>query len=310
MLFYRALLILLVGLPIILSSQTCGAKDYPVGTVFKNITEFDFSGAKLKVPLPPGKWKLLSIAVRRTETSNIELRTHYLIRHTKNLVTGSMRIRVPSELVQSHWGVSKLCSEKRKSKAWYVHEDSYEKHENCSIIRPLRGFKRNSKNLQKFFKYIDKNGLTIPNVWVSAAFIRSDREDFLRVDYALPQEHYGFPRERKFSNTRSPWNINNISSFPKKKAFMEKVRAWAKSWKGLVDKGFKNELSLGEVLAHQKIDGNFNKIPKQAPRTTKHLVTGGTDAESRLKKIKSLLEKRLITPEEYRIQRRKILDQL
>ncbi len=40
------------------------------------------------LPLPPGNWRLLSIAVSRTDTSNVELRTHYFIRHTKNLVTG------------------------------------------------------------------------------------------------------------------------------------------------------------------------------------------------------------------------------
>ena len=114
----------------------------------------------------------------------------------------------------------------------------------------------------------------------------------------MPQEHYGFPREQKYSNTRSPWSIHNIDSFPKKKAFMEKTRAWAKSWKGLIDKGFKNELRKGEVLAHPKIDGSFNTISTKRPPTIKPLMTGGTDAESRLKKLKSLLEKKIITPEE------------
>jgi len=158
----RTLFILLVGLPVVLSSQICAAREYPIGTVFNDIAEFDFPGAKLKVPLPPGDWKLLSIAVRRTDLSNVELRTHYLIRHNKNFVTGSMRIRVPSESVQSHWGISKNCSEKRKRRSWYVHEDSYEKHENCTIVRPIRGFRRTAKNLQEFFRYADDNGLTIP----------------------------------------------------------------------------------------------------------------------------------------------------
>ncbi len=50
---------------------------------------------------------------------------------------------------------------------------------------------------------------------------------------------------------------------------MEKVRAWAKSWKGLIDKGFKNKLRKDEVLAHSKIDGNFKGISKKATRPLK-----------------------------------------
>ena len=49
MFFNRALFILLAGLTVILSSQISAAKDYPIGTVFNDIAEFDFPGTRLKV---------------------------------------------------------------------------------------------------------------------------------------------------------------------------------------------------------------------------------------------------------------------
>ena len=308
--FNRTSLILVAGFALVLSSQISAAKDYPIGTVFNDIIEFDFPGTRLKAPLPPGDWKLLSKSTWRSDLSNVVVRSHFLIRHDKKFVTGITRIRVPIESVEFAWSISSDCSEKRKKRAWYFHEDSYRKHEDCAVIYPTRGFKKSFKPLQKTFQYIENNGLTIPNVWVGGRFTRTDKEDLLRIGLWLPQEHYGFPREQKYSSTRSPWNINNIDSFPKKKAFMEKARAWAKSWKGLIYKGFKNELRREEVLAHPKIDGSFTRPPKKAARAIKAPKATGSDAETRLKKLQRLLDKKLISPEEYRDQRKKILDRL
>lgn len=310
MFFNRALFILSAGLSLVLNPQISAAKDYPIGTVFNDIAEFDFPGTRLKVPLPPGSWKLVSISIYRTNTSNVELRSHFLVRHDRYMVTGLMRIIVPTESVEYAWTTTRDCSEKRKRIAWYFHEDTYEKHEDCNVLYPSRGPRRSLKGWQKTFKYIRQSGLFMPRAFVGGRFTRSEREDYLRIGLWLTPEHYGFPRQGWYSRSSNPWNINNIDAFPKKKAFMEKARVWAKSWKGLVDKGFKNELLRAEVLAHPKIDGSFNRIPKKAPETIQHLTTTGSGAEAKLKKLKSLLEKKLITPEEYRAQRKKILDQL
>jgi hypothetical protein len=221
-----------------------------------------------------------------------------------------MRIGVPVEMVNSGWAISSACSRKRKSRSWYIHEDSYTRHEDCSLIYPFRGFRRSFKPRQPTHQYIENNGLTIPNAWVRVSFIRSNDEEFLRAEYALPQENYGFPREQKFSNSSSPWNINNIDSYPKKKAFMEKVRVWASSWKGLIDSGFKNKLGKEAVLAHPRIDGSINRKPKKAARPIKRSTSTGSDIETRLKKLQRLLGQKLITPDEYRDQRKKILNKL
>jgi hypothetical protein len=301
---------LVVGLFISLIPQMSSAKDYNIGTVFSDTIQYDFPGAKLKVPLPPGNWTLITKIQTRTETSNITLVQSYFIRHDQKLVTGMMRIKVPKEVVDSHWGLSNSCSEKKKRRAWYVHDSSYEMHENCSILYSLRGFRRNSKNMRDLFGYIEEKNLVVPNTWVMSRFSRTDKDEYLRVDYALPQEHYGIPREQKYSNSKSPWSINNISSHPKKKAFMKKANAWAKSWKGLVDSGFKNKLRKEVVLAHPRIDGSINKVAKKATRAIKRSTSTGSDTETRLKKLQRLLDQRLITPDEYRDQRKKILNKL
>jgi hypothetical protein len=318
MFFKKTSLSLVVGLFIALNPQISTAKDYSIGTIFRDMIQYDFSAARLKVPLPPGNWKLLAKRQSRTDPSNVTLETSYFIRHDQRLVTGLMKIVVPREMIDSHWGASKNCSEKRKRRAWYVHDDSYEKRENCTIIFPLRGFRRNSNRMHDISGYIDKNHLVIPNSWIFSRFARTYNEDFLTVDYALPQEHYGFQREKKYSNTKSPWSVDNISSHPKKKAFMKKANAWIKSWKGLVDSGFKNKLNKESVRAHPRIDGTVIAAPAPAPvpkksvkpKTLKSLSNSTSSIESRLTKLKTLHDKGLITDSEYNAKKEKVLEGL
>ena len=139
-------------------------------------------------------------------------------------------------------------------------------------------------------------------------FVRSQDEELLKVSYALPPENYGFPREQKYSNTESPWSVNNIDAFPKKKAFMQKAIAWAKSWKGLVDKGFANELRKEEVIAHPKIAGSVARKP--AMTTGSLPKPSDPSIEGRLRKLQQLLDKKLISPDEFGEMRRKILDKI
>jgi hypothetical protein len=91
---------------------------------------------------------------------------------------------------------------------------------------------------------------------------------------------------------------------------MKKANAWAKSWKGLVDSGFKNKLRKEVVLAHPRIDGSINRAAKKATRAIKRSTSAGSDTETRLKKLQRLLGQKLITPDEYRDQRKKILNKL
>jgi hypothetical protein len=287
------------------------AKDYKIGTEFSDVFKIDFDAGRKSVPLPPGIWKLVSTRTHMSGGSggsHVNLMNFYLIRHSKKNVTGVLSIRTPIEIVSSHWGISTMCSQKRKDRSWYYLEDSFDRNEDCNLIYPIRGFKRNYKPFKGIFDYIESRSLIIPNTWVTVRFVRSQDDNFLRVNYALPQENYGFAREIKYSNTKSPWSINNINAFPKKKDFKERAVAWTKSWKGLVDKGFKNELRKEEVIAHPRIDGTIARKP--AMTTGPLSKPSDPSIEGRLRKLQQLLDKKLITPEEFGDRRRKILDKI
>jgi hypothetical protein len=238
----------------------------------------------------------------------VDIKRFYFIRHSKNIVTGLISIRTPTEIISSYWKISNICSEKREKLSWYYFSNSFDRNEDCALAYPVRGFNRKSKNLKETFEYIESHSLVIPNAWVWIRFSRSQDDNVLQLNYVFPQENYGFPREQKYSNTESPWSVQNIDAFPKKKAFMDKAVSWTKSWKNLVEKGFKNELRKDEVMAHRRIDGSVARQP--AMTTGPKSTSPDPSIEGRLRNLQQLLDKKLITPEEFGDRRRKILDKI
>ena len=89
---------------------------------------------------------------------------------------------------------------------------------------------------------------------------------------------------------------------------MDKAVSWTKSWKNLVEKGFKNELRKDEVMAHRRIDGSVARQP--AMTTGPKSTSPDPSIEGRLRNLQQLLDKKLITPEEFGDRRRKILDKI
>ena len=193
------------------------AKDYSVGIAFETVFKIDYTAAQKAVPLPPSEWILASRFEFRSTYSNIPMVRFYLLRHTNKSVTGAIRISTHKEYVDHSWGTSKSCSEKRRRAYWYFSNDAYDEFENCNIVYPLRGFNRRSKALKPVYRYIESHGLVGPNAWIVSNFARVKGDETLQVYYALPPENYGFPRERKYSNSESPWPSITLMHFQRKR---------------------------------------------------------------------------------------------
>jgi hypothetical protein len=251
------------------TTMSVSARDHPVGSTFRDLFRIDYTAARKTVPLPPGEWKLVSRNEYRSGTSNVPIVQFILLRHTETSVTGAISVLTHKELVNHQWGHSKLCSGKQRRVAWHIANEAYDGYEHCNVVYPVRGFNRRQKALRKTYAYIDELKLKGPNAWVRINFARVRKDEMMQAQFSLPPEQYGFPRERKYSNSESPWAINNIHDHPKKKAFMDKAVAWAKSWEKLIDQGFDNELRRATVHAHPRIDGIAALSPRKNPPARK-----------------------------------------
>jgi hypothetical protein len=239
---------------VVLSANLCMAKDYKIGTEFRDIFRTDFSAGQHNVPLPPGTWKLVAQNDRLAGggVTHVAMKRYYLIRHSNSRVTGTLYVFLNKDTPDWGWNISNICSDKRRQRSWYFYDDSYDGHEDCNIVYPFRRFhlnRRNTKFFPEAFDYIDSRNLVIPRTWIGVRFGRSDGGNFLQVNYHFPPDHYGL------SNASSPGNFSDyrIQRFPENVAFKKNIAAWSKSWKELIDKGFKDKLRKEEVTAHPQI---------------------------------------------------------
>lgn len=258
------------------------AKDYKLGTVFRDIIEIDFFVGKKSAPLPPGKWELVSKYQFRTRQSNIPIIHFYLISRDEKKITGIASVVTPKEFVEYAWGDSRICSKKRRSRAWYSEVSSYDKFEDCNIIYPRRRLNRNFKPFKGMLDYIDANQLVMPGQSMAIRFARSKDEEMLQVNYLLSLEYFGF---RSSSNWRD-WRVSRIRAFPDKVAFMEDAIAWTQSWKTLIDKGFKNKLRRADVAAHPRIANRAPSRTNESPDAKPYDLSAFLTAEQ-VKKLYS-----------------------
>ena len=90
----------------------------------------------------------------------------------------------------------------------------------------------------------------------------------------------------------------NISGDPKKKAYIERLKAWTDEWHQSVKAGFDEKLTGSPVAS-----------PTPAAATTEEPIPS-EDIAGRLKQLDALLKQELISKDEYEQKRKAILDSL
>ena len=100
-----------------LSVNPSMGKNYNIDTVFNNIFKIDFLSGRKDVPLPPGTWKLVAKIkyLSGGDAFSVPMYRFYLIRYDVKNLTGVISIVINSEIIDSHWNKSAVCSEKRKN---------------------------------------------------------------------------------------------------------------------------------------------------------------------------------------------------
>ena len=85
------------------------------------------------------------------------------------------------------------------------------------------------------------------------------------------------------------------------------MKLWGREWKRNVDAGFEGELEKSKIAQPSVSPGAPFDIAPAAGGEIKPATGGGGDIEGRLRKLKKLYEKGLITESEYAKKRREIL---
>lgn len=257
--------------------------------------------SKLYAALPKGVWQIIAMGQRRSSVSNVKLIKIFLAQLRGKKLFGLIRIGFNIEVPNSHRALPRECT---RENVFYRFPDA------STFINPRRGFdcfnighiamttgKNPSQSAKDTHRWIRENTTGMPGIMIRADFHRSDSSQHLRIRYFRNPEAEGFAPAVDTGWRSSNWHYDRLHRDPKRLAYVTKIKDWAIAWKPRFEAGF-----LGQGFKAAPI--TKSTPANEAPKTT------GSDAEVKLKKLQHLLDKKLITPDEYRDQRKKILDSL
>jgi hypothetical protein len=305
-------------LVIVLSFYTnfaIAGSDLSVGSTHKGFININYISEKRKIPLPEGTWEVYASELNRNNV-NTPLRNLLLLKIEKKVVAVAIKLTF-TELLQNNGYVrSRMCDrEDVHYEKVYANYDGGE--QDCELVLNYRYTFQGSKNdwENAVGDLLIKKGFSWPHHAVASYNRFADRNGFIDLGYLFSPSAFGFERFARTHWAGSPWHPDSTAEFPERLKFVNAVIEWTKASHSILKGAFKNKLV------------NNNKLPKflyrditKTPVSTGELkpktelnkggVETGDSAKSRLSKIKSLLERGLITKDEATKRRKLIIDNL
>lgn len=204
----------------------------------------------VQVPLPDGKWLVAGSAVS-LNNNRTPIEKLFLVNEDNGVMRGAVIIdtnRVPESY---GWAYYKQCE--RKDVHFAKKLANYDGGEqDCYLVNHLSAYFTDQTLKDPRYAqtqdYLIKHGLKNPTHVVSADFRVADRMNFVSARYYFNPEADGLPpAPGDWSATE--WHKDRIQAFPDRKAYVEKIVAWADAWHPKVVAGFRRALGDGKPVA-------------------------------------------------------------
>lgn len=192
----------------------------------------------MNVPLPDdGKWVALSYDVDRNSSNMaIERATFADIREGKlyRLIAASSNIDVNG----FGWVSEQDCS--RKDIHLASARANYVKEQDCFWVNHLRIGRSSAtaKYISDAYDALAARKIAIPKAAVTVGYRFADANRFATVEYIHNPEADGFAPPLQAEWASSDWHKDHYHADERKVAYVEALKAWAKSWYPTVKAGF------------------------------------------------------------------------
>jgi len=261
--------------------------------------------------LPPGEWKV--VAVGSADTTSTGSRSDIAETASVRLV----QLAANGTFIASIWTQAPLTSARAPGR-WIdstcdrkdlLHRDDFNVNPffpECLVINHIVLFLANAPANafeRRAWDWFEKNSVKRPATVLSAFYRKYFSGDYVGVNVAVNPEFFGQEPSLKTAWTESEWHPLVIKNDPKRLAFVESFKKWsyvmaenAKST--LMDRKPKSAL----LPAFDELRVGSSKVRSITPTDG-----SSTSAELRLSELKALLDKGLITKEEFDEKRAAIL---
>lgn len=205
----------------------------------------------LQVPLPAGEW-LVTGANQSTMTSaDASGQTNVgLAQIADGKLRAYMSLSYNERSISGGWTVpaSKTCTRTEIHHAVMVRDRQLDR--SCLYVNHI--VFNIASNSAKWWKdtvdYAKQNKTPVPMATIQSGFVVSDRANFMSVAYYFNPEVKGFAPPQNTAWQTSDWNVLNVATDEKKKAFVQSVIDWAETSRPVVEAGLAGKLKKGEGL--------------------------------------------------------------
>jgi hypothetical protein len=189
------------------------------------------------VPLPGGNWLMLANTSVKLPSSAGEM--IYLGQIKKKRLVGAIRITAVRSLARPGAGFRAApgCIDHQEDNNFVMSEEVIPNgHQACWIIgievtSPLQQWADRAVKLDSLDRAaagdMAAKGVSYPQDLVLVRFTRAETWGVLEVKYFFSPETAGIKSNDAFSPRDSDWFAQNISRFPEKQAYIDKLKQWA-----------------------------------------------------------------------------------
>lgn len=208
-----------------------------IGNVYRDVVSLKTYGSP-QVPLPPGEWTLISLSDTRSQPTNIRLLTGYLVQVKDGKFAGRVIFKVPDSSARGYWEAPNNCTAKNIIVNLTVDSGANGRFDCTFVLASGMGRPTNpSAGMVDFYDYVDRQKLKLPATAFYVGYGISDARTYLLVDYFFNPDLEGVKPA-----SVSAWHLDRYKEDPKREAYVEKMKAWAKDWHAKIDAGFRGKL--------------------------------------------------------------------
>jgi len=255
-----------------------------------------FQVDRVIIPLPEGTWIVAGNHIWRNNLNTPSLYI-LLVQMDEGMVRGAIRGRVSEEYNSNGYVASKDC-ERRDMHFVQKFANYIAKEQDCYWLDhwqiPLD--KPNKSDLQAR-KYVESQGARFPAVMLAAGYRFADRGRIMEFNYLFNPELAGFPPAMQTTWAKSDWHRDSIETDLDRTMYVQTLIDWAAEAYPTVKAGFKGkklEIPLPSIGVGMPVSLHYEK----------------KSVEDRLRELKSLQDKGLISDEEASKKRKQILEDL
>lgn len=241
----RFMLILLAGL--LAGAPSFAQPKWAQGQTYSG--NIDIGG--VQVPLPAGEWLVTGFDQATTTGADASAQSNIgLAQIMDGKLRAYMSMSYNQRAVSHGWTspASKNCVRSEIHHAAVARDRQLDR--SCQYVNHV--VFNIASNSAKWWKdtvdYAKQKNTPVPMAAIQSGIVVSDRANFISVAYYFNPEAKGFAPPQNTVWQTSDWNVLNVASDEKKKAFVQSVIDWTEKSRPLVEAGLAGKLKKGEGL--------------------------------------------------------------